>query len=109
MTNGGTYTFRQPAPEGLALEPKAPLTLSVLRSKPGQPGTGTGPFFWTRTSGKLPQLEIPADNPHHRSLHLDPRISPVIQNVLYFQSQQTEHTDFTTGEPFQTLKDRYTK
>lgn len=101
--------MRQPAPQGLALEPKAPHTLSVLRSKPGKPGAGTGQFFWPRTSGKLPQLEVPEANPQQRSLHLDPRISPMIQNVLYFQNQQTEHTDFTTSEPFQTLKDTYTK
>lgn len=60
-----TQTFPQPAPQGSDLEPQAPHTLHMLRSKAR---TGTGWFFWTLTPGQLPQMEVPEDSTGYRSL-----------------------------------------
>ena len=91
MTKGGG----KPGPRGFVFEPKA------LRSKARKPGDGTGWLFRTLIPGERPQpgaLRTAQANSHY----LDPLISSLTQNVLCFQSQQTPHTDFTTGATFGT-------
>lgn len=96
--------FHQPAPQGFALEHLTHARHWGQRQE--RQGDGDRPalldsdFRWVATAGALRTAQA---NSHY----LDPQISPRTQNVLYFQSQQTQHTDFTTGEPFQTLKARH--
>lgn len=79
------------------------LTHQALQSKTRKPGEGDRPAILGPDSTQLPQLgALRAAQPGSR--YLDLRIFPVTRNVLSFQSQQTRHTDFTTGEPFQALE-----
>lgn len=93
--------------QGFAPELKTPHTPGAsVQDK--EAGAGDGgrvgrPAILDPDSNKLPQLGAlrAAQTKGHC---LDLRISPVTQNVLYFQSQQTQHADFTTGESFQALE-----
>lgn len=76
-----------------------------LSQRQGSQQRGDRPAILDPDSNQLPPLEAlrAAQTKGH---YLDLQISPMTQNVLYFQSQQTQHTDFTRGEPFQALEAR---